>query len=472
MRYRKDILLLLVFLCLSFELMAQDTTRMLILPDTSYAVADPDFELILAASKGDTIMMKALLKYGANVNAKTIDGVTPLMYAAQSGHLRAVEVLLHNGASVNAMPYNRIGALLGAVIAGHVFIADTLIQNGAYVNTTDLNRATPLMYAAAYNDTLMADMLMFYGANVFMKDAQGNTALDYAVFYGNYESVVLLLEHKSDVNYPDEHGFTPLMIAAQNGFPHIVSLLIDYGAEIDRKNDYGLSALSLAIINGNYETVRILLENGADPNEKTGKNKNPLFFATKYRNKEIKKLLIANGATPNAKPVFDIVKPGITMDFNNKDFLGGFSIGVFESKYWINIETGFLTRPWVRTVLKDVNNEKYQMWEKRSYVYLELSKYFMLFKIKYNNYGGLTAGGNLLYTYGSFRGTSLKPKDKVKFAPKAGVFWRIDKAEIRLNYQYLDFVNDNISPHRITFSLSFMIGANKYKEQLKPPPKL
>jgi hypothetical protein len=166
------------------------------------------------------------------------------------------------------------------------------------------------------------------------------------------------------------------------------------------------------------------------------------------------------------------VKPGIVTDFNNKDFLGGFNIGVFESKYWVNMEAGFLTRPWVRTVLKNVNNEKYQMWEKRSYIYLGLSKYFLLFKIKYNNYGGLTAGCNLLYTYGSFRGSSLKPEARLKFVPKAGLFWRMDKAEVRLNYQYLDFKNDNISPHRITFSLSYIIGANKYKEKLKSPPKL
>jgi hypothetical protein len=328
------------------------------------------------------------------------------------------------------------------------------------------------MYAVAYNDTLMADMLLFYGANVFFKDKQGNTALHIAAFYGNYESVVLLLQHNSDVNYPDEQGFTSLMIAAQNGFPHIASLLIDYGSEINKTNDYGMSALSLAIINGNEEVVRLLLENGADPNEKTGNNKNPLFFATKYKNKQIRKLLIAKGANANGRPVFDIVKPGIIMDFNNKDFLTGLNIGVFESKYWINLEAGFLTRPWVRTVLKNVNNENYQMWEKRSYIYLGLSKYFLLFKIKYNNYGGLTAGCNLLYTYGSFRGSSLKPKAGLKFAPKAGLFWRMDKAEVRLNYQYLDFKNDNISPHRITFSLSYIIGANKYKEKLKSPPKL
>ncbi len=471
MNAKTTILFLFALLCLPLLLTAQDTTK-LILPDTTYVVEDPDFELLLAASEGDTILVKALLKFGANVNAKTIDGVTPLMYAAQNGHLHTVEILLHNGASVNSKPYNRIGALLGAVIAGHVFIADTLIQNGAYINSTDLNKVTPLMYAAAYNDTLMTDMLLFYGANVFLKDKEGNTALHFASFYGNYKTAYLLLQHKADPNNPDEQGFTPLMAAAQNGFPDVTSLLISFGAEINKKNDFGLSALSLAIINGNEDVVKLLLDNGADPNEKTGKKKNPLFLATKYRNKKIKKLLIEKGAIENRKPVFDIVKPGIVMDFNNKDFLGGLNFGIFESKYRINIETGFLTRPWVRTVLTDVNNEKYQMWEKRSYIYIGLSKYFLFFRIKYNNYGGFTAGANFLYTYGRYRGTSIKPNAKFKFAPKAGIFWRIDNAEVRFNYEYLNFKNDNISPNRITFSLSFMIGANKFKEQLKKPPEL
>src|SRR5262245_6233318 len=50
--------------------------------------------LILAAQQGFAEVMEPLIKAGADVNAKTANGTTPLMFAAASGNTNAVSVLL------------------------------------------------------------------------------------------------------------------------------------------------------------------------------------------------------------------------------------------------------------------------------------------------------------------------------------------------------------------------------------------
>ena len=47
---------------------------------------------------GQILAATVLLKNGANVNAKTSDGRTPLLSAKANGHARMVELLKANGA--------------------------------------------------------------------------------------------------------------------------------------------------------------------------------------------------------------------------------------------------------------------------------------------------------------------------------------------------------------------------------------
>ena len=59
--------------------------------------------LLDAAKKGDIEAVKQNLAAGANVNAKTADGTTPLHNAAVYGHNEVAELLIANGAEVNAI---------------------------------------------------------------------------------------------------------------------------------------------------------------------------------------------------------------------------------------------------------------------------------------------------------------------------------------------------------------------------------
>ena len=55
-----------------------------------------------AAYNGQTTAVERLIERGADINAKTKDGYTALIYAAYSGHAKIVQELVENGASIDA----------------------------------------------------------------------------------------------------------------------------------------------------------------------------------------------------------------------------------------------------------------------------------------------------------------------------------------------------------------------------------
>ncbi len=51
-----------------------------------------------AAASGDTIVAQLLIAEGANVNAKSLDGMTPLAVARAMGHEEVADLLTRHGA--------------------------------------------------------------------------------------------------------------------------------------------------------------------------------------------------------------------------------------------------------------------------------------------------------------------------------------------------------------------------------------
>src|SRR6266404_1305187 len=63
--------------------------------------ADATEDLLAAVRKGDVPAVKALLDSGANVNAKSPYGATPLFFAADRGNIEMVKLLIQRGADVD-----------------------------------------------------------------------------------------------------------------------------------------------------------------------------------------------------------------------------------------------------------------------------------------------------------------------------------------------------------------------------------
>ena len=113
--------------------------------------------LLSAAESGDVTEVGRQLVYGADVNAKSNDGTTPLHFATLSGHKDIAELLISRGADINAMEKHGGTPLYFAAVMGYKDIAELLIAKGARVDTLNI--------AALWGNKDLAELLIAKGAD-------------------------------------------------------------------------------------------------------------------------------------------------------------------------------------------------------------------------------------------------------------------------------------------------------------------
>lgn len=205
----------------------------------------------------------ALLKAGAQANAVTRYGVTPLILACQNGNPALVRALLKSGADPNAALPGGETALMTAARTGIVDPLAALLEAGA-----EIDAALP----------------------------NGQTAIMWAVAEGNLEATRHLLDAGAEWQTPLPSGFTPFFFAVRAGHADLVDLFLERGADIaatmeperngGKRPETGTTPLILAIENGHLELALELLDRGADPNEsRTGKS--PLHHLVRVRKPDL-----------------------------------------------------------------------------------------------------------------------------------------------------------------------------------------
>ena len=86
--------------------------------------------LFQAINRNNVAQVKELIANGADVNAKSNDGVSPLHYAAFKGHKKIAKTLIEKGADVNAKADNGFTPLRVASARKFVELV-ALRENGA-----------------------------------------------------------------------------------------------------------------------------------------------------------------------------------------------------------------------------------------------------------------------------------------------------------------------------------------------------
>src|ERR1700704_5747325 len=94
--------------------------------------ADAGEDLLTAVRKGDAGRVKALLAQGADVNAKSPYGATPLFFAADRGNMEIMKILLDHGADVKVKDtFYGATAVTWAVNKSNVDMVTLLLNKGA-----------------------------------------------------------------------------------------------------------------------------------------------------------------------------------------------------------------------------------------------------------------------------------------------------------------------------------------------------
>jgi len=421
-----------------------------------------EFRFIQFAEKGKSDSVLILLEKGTDVNARTWDNYSALIFASQNGHLNTVQILLQNGAKTDLKSESNESALISAAKFSHDTIAEELIIRGADLDIVDGTKTSALIYASAFDDFNMVDMLLHYGAEIDKTGKNHETALFVATAQSFYSIVKLLLEKGADTSIPDNSKNTPLFIASNNADLEITGLLIENGAEVNSVNSKGYTPLDVAIINNDSLMVGILLDRGADPYHKVNKHINTLTLAEQYtRGKGIINLLRSYNVKKIRIPYIDFFPVSFNNTVNFNDYMFGGSLGMHEGRYNFMLSLGYLTNPSEKSILLErENSEYYQVRERRHMIFANFEKNFPFYRSYREIESGLIAGLSGYYYMGKYQGLKEKPAKDFILSPNIGFYHQWRKKNIFLKYEYLNMNKEKISPHRLSVGISLLLHAD------------
>ena len=311
-----------------------------------------------ASINGRTEVVELLLEKGAEIDAQTRTGHTPIYWAIEGAKRseaceekakEVVTLLLKGGADVNKRSSNGETVLHLSARNGLSAITEILLESGADLEAKDHMNWTALQVAAACNEKAVVERLLAYQARredsfpevlltgaqlriaatqgdqdavqqllkrgtVFVPDANGRSALHEAAYHGHNKIVEMLLETEMDINattlcplksqglLDSSKGITALHFAASQGHAETMSILIRRNAHINARTWHGDTPLSLAAEFGHLKCVELLLEHKANVIVADDRhNPTPLLKAASRGHTAIVRLLLANGADIEAQ---------------------------------------------------------------------------------------------------------------------------------------------------------------------------
>lgn len=156
--------------------------------------------LFEACAAGELDRVERLLEApGADVNAYSADGWTPLHLASFFGHAKVAELLLACNADVAARSKNSTAntPLHAALAANSQMVAGLLIGKGADVNAEDGGGWRPLHLAATNNNVNAIKALIAQGADVHAMNREQLTPLALAQQKNHREAAAFLQRHQA-----------------------------------------------------------------------------------------------------------------------------------------------------------------------------------------------------------------------------------------------------------------------------------
>jgi ankyrin repeat protein len=322
--------------------------------------AGSDLRLIEAVQNQDEPQVRALLSQHLDVNARSGDGSTALLWAAHWNDLEAARLLIRAGANVNAANDFRMSPLSQACTNGSAAFVDLLLKGGANPNTPIATGVPPIMTCARSGNADAVRRLIAGDVDVNAPEpSQGQTALMWAAAEHHADVVRTLIQARADAGARTKNGFSALHFAAREGDVESAGLLLAAGVNIDTRSEpdaipgraavvqdsknggvggggqplagrralsatasEGATPLLVATIRGQVPMAMFLLEHGADPNigdagltplhwaASTWENgtANPVYgfdepmagISHRAAKLQLVRALLAHGANPNA----------------------------------------------------------------------------------------------------------------------------------------------------------------------------
>lgn len=204
-----------------------------------------DADFLEAAKKGDLTKIRCLLKADPSLVRTVADHLkTALHLAAEGDHAETAAALVKAGADIEARTSWGASPLDWAATMGSSRVADFLLDQGA----TGLN----LITAASLGK--LADVRRIIESGEDLSAHTRRAAPTLPNDHWPPDSAHILKDTISDALYA----------AARNGHTSVVAYLLERGADINAKGVFGATGLHWAAINGHEGTVEFLIKRGAN----------------------------------------------------------------------------------------------------------------------------------------------------------------------------------------------------------------
>jgi ankyrin repeat protein len=258
------------------------------------AAGTSDLRLPEAARTQDATAVRSLLGQKADVNARSSDGSTALLWLAHWNDFDTADVLLKAGADANTANDFGMTPLSQACTNASFEFVRLLLKSGANPNTAIATGETPLMTCAKTGNVDAVRLLIEYGAAVNAKEpVQGQTALMWAAAERHPNVVSVLIALHADLKAHSKDGFTPIHFAARVGDLESVKLFLAAGVDVNVQTQTGktqagddeepvvigvtrpartaggaagYTPLLVATLRAQVDVALYLLDHGADPN--------------------------------------------------------------------------------------------------------------------------------------------------------------------------------------------------------------
>ena len=256
---------------------------------TASAAANGDLRLVEAARNREAATVRTLLNQGADVNVRSDDGATALLWAAHWNDLDIADLLIRARADVNTANDLRMTPLSLACTNGNAALVERLLNAGANPNTAIATGETPIMTCAGTGSTAALRLLIAAGADVNAKEPlQHQTALMWAAAEHHPEVVRMLIDHGADTQARTRKGFTALHFAAREGELEGARLLLGAGVNVNIRSQP--EALEKGTSKGGGPSYEATISAGSTP----------LLVATMRAQVPLALFLLDQGADPNA----------------------------------------------------------------------------------------------------------------------------------------------------------------------------
>ena len=269
-----------------------------------------------------------LLRLGADINARRMDGARPIHLTngdyfyrgwrdvSRLWHVTPVAIMKHlasHGAIIDLPTACHTGdiARVRQLLQQDPALANTLGEHEGYY----LGAGAPLSNAAATGRMKIVQLLLDHGADPNLREEQyapKGKALYQAVYHGHYEIAKLLLERGAFPNPPVESSGDALWVSREwRPDKRMEQLLLSYGAtpEPERPTDdwpvceynwLRISPLHTAARDGDMKKAKQLLDAGANLNARDDHLcSTPLAWAAKFGQLRMVKFLLKHGAPPS-----------------------------------------------------------------------------------------------------------------------------------------------------------------------------